>query len=443
MKGKYYDKYDTIDPQVYIKIENKKLQTQIKYMYENSSFFKERLDRVNMKPDDITCMQDLKYLPFMTKSDLRESQVVSPPLGLHQTAPHERIVRMHVTSGTTGRPVFIGLTQRDSDVWTKCGARTAWTMGLRPNDTLITCTNLSFYAGGIADHLSSEKAGAACIPVGIGQTDRILDLYSDLKPTVLFCITSYAFYLAEAAMKRDINPRELGFKKLFLGGEPGAAIPSTRNQLEEIWGAEVYDGYYGLGDVMSSFAGECEYHNGMHFCGHEAIGVELIDPISGEVIDIKDGAEGEFVITSIDREATPVLRFRTNDMVQVFTNKCKCGRTSARFKIKGRSDDMFNVIGVNVFPSAIESIIRSYRPYITGEFFVELKTLPVKPPVPIYVEVENHLPTQVKERMEQEIREKLNFRCEIFQIEKGIIKRQQHKSKRVFHLYKGDSLPDK
>lgn len=425
--------------------EEEKLRRQVAYVYVTSPFYQEKFKAVGAAPEDIRTVEDLRRLPFTTKDEIRESQATAPPFGRHQAASLEDIVRLHVTSGTTGRLTYIGLTRHDHEVWCEAGARTAWCMGLRPSDVVVHCVNYSLYGGGIADHMNLETTGACVVPLGIGQTARFLQLYKQWRPTAVFAITSYALYLAEAARGEGIDPRSMGIRLMLLGGEAGASIPSTRAQLQEIWGATIRDGMYGMAEVLASFAGECEAQDGLHFCGQEILLVEVIDPVSGEAKSFRHGEVGELVYTMIDREATPLLRFRSRDMGELILRPCACGRTSFRMKLRGRSDDMFFVRGVNVYPTAIEEVIRGLHPAVTGHFFVAIDADSATPPVDLCVE---HGEAAGKEdlaalrtKIEREIRERLNFTAAVRLVPPGHITKTEQKTRRVFKRHRGDVPP--
>lgn len=425
--------------------EEEKLRQQVAYLYARSPFYQDKFKAVGARPEDIRAVEDLPRLPFTTKDEILQSQAEAPPFGRHQAALLEDIVRLHVTSGTTGRLTYIGLTRRDHEVWCEAGARTAWCMGLRPSDVIVHCLNYSLWGGGIADHMNLETTGACVIPLGTGQTARFLQLYKQWHATAVFAITSYAFYLAEAAQAAGIDPRSMGLRLLLLGGEAGASIPSTRAQLEKTWGATIRDGMYGMAEVLASFAGECEAQDGLHFCGQEILFPELIDPATGEPKSFRDGEVGELVYTMIDREATPLLRFRSRDMGELILRPCACGRTSFRIKLRGRSDDMFFVRGVNVYPTAIEEVIRSLRPAVTGEFFVTIGAESATPPVDLCVEHGEEVGrgdlSALKTTVEREIRDRLNFAAAVRLVPPGHIPKTDQKTRRVFKRHRGAVPP--
>jgi phenylacetate-CoA ligase len=350
--------------------DDRHLQDQIAYAHQNSSYYRRRLAAAGVDPASVRSVDELVRLPFSSKDELRHEQATNKPLGEYRCAPMEEIVRIHGTSGTTGRMLLTGLTANDVSLVAECGARSLWAAGMRPDDVVFHVFNYSVYSGGVTDHLSAEHLGAAVMPIGVGQSKLFVELAEQADPTAVHSTPSYPLYLARkmrTEMKRD--PHELGLKKGFFGGEPGAGIPAVQQQLRDELGLEPFDANYGMSEVVSLFAAECDQRDGLHFCGQGAIIVELIQPDSGQVLPLATGVEGELVYTSINREATPLLRYRSGDVAHIISSApCACGRTSFRFRIMGRSDDMLWVRGVNVFPRAVEQLMAAMRPRTTGNF---------------------------------------------------------------------------
>jgi phenylacetate-CoA ligase len=267
----------------------------------------------------------------------------------------------------------VGLTARDSENWKELFARHAWTGGLRPGDSFVNPANFTLFVGGLSEAVSAEAMGVCVIPAPLATTglEKLMQLVLDLKPTVLFTTPSATVFLAKYVREQlKMEPGDLSFTKGFLAGE--AVAEKDRARIEEEWGI-VARNYYGLADVAADLASKCGEGEGMHFCGQGLVMAELINPVTLEPVPIEEGAEGEIVYTTIDREATPVIRYRCRDMVRFFTAPCRCGRTSFRFKVFGRSDDMLKVKGVNVFPSAVKDTICAFMPETTGEFRIVLR----------------------------------------------------------------------
>ncbi|MGH3032096.1 MAG: phenylacetate--CoA ligase family protein, partial [Gaiellaceae bacterium] len=302
--------------------------------------------------------------------------------------------------------------------------------GARPDDVVLHCLSYSFYTGGMSDHLAVEATGATVVPVGLGQSARLLELWPELRPTAMLSTLTYPLYLAEAAAEEGVEPRSLGLRKLLVTGEPGGQIAATRKRTEELWGATVGDSY-GLSDVWGTLAGECEERSGLHFCGQGGTLVELVEPDSGDSVAIEPGAEGELVFTHLDREASPLLRFRSRDVAVVVGVECPCGRTGFRFRVVGRSDDMFRVRGVNVFPSAVEELLREHG---CDRFAIVLERFPVEPPVAILGEGVNGR----EEELADAVRARLSFTCVI---RDAVLPRSETKAKRLYRVYAGEGPP--
>jgi phenylacetate-CoA ligase len=429
--ARYYDeRIETMPPAWTRRLEEERLAEQVNRCYERAPFYRRKLDEAGIRPESVQGVEDLRALPFTTKEELRESQSDAPPFGDFLCADPIDVVRIHLSSGTTGKPLASAYTERDVEMSSAVGARAFWAAGVRPDDVVLHCLSYSFYTGGLSDHAALEATGAAMVPVGLGQSVRLLDLWPDLRPTALFSTITYPLHLAEAALERGVDPKSLGLTKLIVTGEPGGQIAATRRRMEELWGATVGD-TYGLSDVWGTLAGECEERDGLHFSGQDATLAELVDPETGEQLPIEAGARGELVFTHLQREAAPLLRFRTRDVAEVVAAECECGRTGFRFRVAGRSDDMFRVRGVNVFPSAVEALLRERG---IDRFAIVLERFPVEPPVKILVEGVNG-----REReLAQALRARLDFTCEIAP---ATLPRTEAKSKLLYRVYEGEEPP--
>lgn len=426
------------------RLEAERLQRQILYNYAMSAFYREMLDRAGVKPTQIRGREDLPLIPFMEKQTIAASQDLGELLGINQCAPLERIVRIQATGGTTGLPMRIGLTRQDIADYSEMGARAHWAMGCRPGDIVFECMNYNLYSGGVSDHMSFENLGAATIPFGVGNSERLLRMMSGLKADVaLWATPSYAVRLAELADGLGIKPRSLRLKKGFFSGEAGMQVPGYREKIEGIWGMVARD-QYGTGE-LGLHSGECKHQNGVHYGGTGYAIAELIDPDTGAVLPFTDGRQGEVVYTSIQREAGPLMRMRSHDLMQVFTEPCPCGRTSFRFRILGRSDDMFIVKGVNVFPLAVQAVVMNFAPRLTGEFLVTLeRPPPIDYPVPLAVEVARDVPEVQHEALRRELKDQLqrevNFTAAVSLVAPGTIATEK-KTRRVVRTYRGEVIP--
>ena len=415
------------------KVQVTALKKQLAYVFDRSPFYKKKFTGAGVNPDSLNFLGDLQRFPFTTKDELRATQEEFGGLGGHQCVPMRDIVRVQGTSGTTGHPLFIGLTRNDINLWNELYARHAWTGGLRPDDVMINPANFTLFVGGLSECSGAEHMGITVIPapfVSTG-TDRFMMLIQHFKPTILFSTPSATVFLEDAV--RNIlktEPIELGFKKGFLAGE--ALSEDERNRIEKCWGLTARN-FYGLADVAADIAAECGYSPGLHFCAQGALVTEIINPETLELLPMENGVEGEVVFTTVNREATPVIRYRVRDMVRIYTGSCPCGRTGFRFHVIGRSDDMIKVKGVNVFPAAVKGIIQSFTPETTGEFRIVLpspgpsygKNLTIKVEYGKQVKIEN-LP-MLGERLKTTILEKLVFTPIIEWITAGTLERSQYK----------------
>jgi phenylacetate-CoA ligase len=441
-KGFLSEKIETMSPEELRPIQEEKFSRQLDYIWENSPFYQKKFEEHGVKRGDIRGPEDLPKLPFTEKDELRKSQEENPPLGFHCAAPMDDIIRIHSSSGTTGVPTFVGITRHDQRVWTDITARSLFAKSVRPTDVVIHAVGLTFFVGGLPVKDAIEYIGAAFVPIGTGASDRVVMTTKRLGGNVLHCTPSYAQYFADYVKKKqNMEPSELGFKKLVVGAEPGGGVPAVKKRLQEEYQCLLSEGM-GNSDAAPIIFGECPAQQGMHFCAQEYIFPELINPDSGEVIEMKDGAEGELVYTLIDRECCPVVRFRTRDRITVFTGPCECGRTSFRIRCIGRTDDMLIVLGVNVFPSAIKDIITSFRPRTTGDMIVLLdKPGPkVGPPLKVQVECapgEKDLDA-LKQELETVLRDKLVFRAEVELVPEGTLPRFEMKANLIRRLYKGE-----
>jgi len=406
------------------------LREQLIYLEARSPFYAQRLRGTTVRG-----VGDLPLLPFTTKDELREGQRREPPLGIHVCAPQEALVRIHVTSGTTGDPVAVGFTRSDHDANSAIGGAAFAIAGLRPDDVVAHCLNYALYAGGIADHMALESSGATVIPVGTGQSRRLLDLIPKLGITAIFGTLSFPAHLAARAREEGIDPAQLGIRHIVTAGEPGAGLAAVRGEIEAAWKATVAD-TFGMSDVWSTMGGACGEGEGLHLTldGHAVL--ELIDPESGEPRPLEDGASGEFVWTHLRREASPLLRYRSGDLGRVWTSRCACGRDTPRIRIDGRRDDMLRVQAVNVYPQAISSIVAE-DPRL-GRHCVVAQGDPIVPPLEVYVEA----PSEVDlDGLSVRLHDALRARFAVTRLEPGSLPVAEHKTRIVHRTARGDELP--
>ncbi len=434
----YFNPYmeKDISQQELSKLQEGKLKKQIRYVYDNSLFYRTKFDQAGIAPEQIQSLNDLRKLPFTTKDELRQSQLKAPPLGEHQSTDLERIIRIHSSSGTTGRPTYVGITKQDDEVWREIAARVFYTEGVRPSSIVIFAMGLSFFVGGLPSKDGIEHLGATFVPIGTGASERVVSSIENLGGDVLICTPSYAIYLAEFVRSLGKDPKELGIKLIGTGGEPGGGMPEIRSRIEREWGCTVVEAM-GNADMAPVLFAECRHQQGMHFLASDYVICELIDPDTEQALDLEDGNEGELVYTAIDRECVPLIRFRTRDRIKVFTSPCACGRTGFRIRCIGRTDDMLIVRGVNVFPSAIKDVVSGFMPKTTGEIQVLLpKPGPaVDPPLKIQVEYGHEISgeerSSLKNMLEHALREKLIFKAEVELVPPASLPRYEMKAKLV------------
>jgi len=336
-------------------LQEEKLVKQVKYVYENNKYYRKKMKKMEVSPDDIKGLDDLHKLPFLTKADLREAY----PYGL-LSRPIEECVRIQSTSGTTGKRVVAFYTQHDIDMWEECCARAIVAAGGTNEDVCQIAYGYGLFTGGAGLHGGSHKVGCLTLPMSSGNTARQIQFMRDLEATILCCTPSYAAYIGEKLHEMGYTPDDIKLKAGIFGAEPWTE--EMRQNIERSLGIKAYD-IYGLTEVSGpGVSFECEEQTGMHICEDHFI-AEIIDPETGEVLP--DGAEGELVFTALDKEAFPLLRYRTRDLTVLTREQCSCGRTHVKMsKPKGRSDDMMIIRGVNVFPSQIETVLlkKGYTP---------------------------------------------------------------------------------
>ena len=337
------------------KLQSEKLVKQVKHVYENVPYYRDLMDKKGVKPEDIHGIEDLHKLPFLTKSDLRDAY----PYGL-LAKPLNDCVRIHSTSGTTGRRVVAFYTQKDVDLWEDCCARAIVAAGGTNEDVCQVAYGYGLFTGGSGLHGGSHKVGCLTLPMSSGNTERQVQFMMDLNATILCCTPSYAAYIGEYLKEQGIKPEDISLKAGIFGAEPWTN--EMRRGIEESLGIKAYD-IYGLTETSGpGVAFECSEQTGMHI-NEDHFLAEIIDPDTGEVLP--EGSKGELVFTALDKEAFPLLRYRTRDICVLSRKECSCGRTLIKMaKPMGRSDDMMIIRGVNVFPSQIETVLlnEGYQP---------------------------------------------------------------------------------
>ena len=344
----YQPQIETASRETIVALQNERLVKTVKRVYENVPFYREKMDAVGVKPEDIRSIDDLHKLPFSYKKDLRDTY----PFGLF-AVPMKNVVRLHASSGTTGKQIVVGYTKNDMELWADCFARALVAAGATAEDIVHVSYGYGLFTGGLGADGGAMRIGATAVPVSTGNTQRQITIMRDFGSTILCCTPSYALHIAEVLHESGLTKDDIHLKAGIFGAEPWTN--EMRRQIEEMLGITAYD-IYGLTEVLGpGVAFECSEQTGMHINEDHFI-VEVIDPDTGEVLP--DGAQGELVFTCITKEAFPILRYRTRDIGVIHRGKCSCGRTLVKMtKPRGRTDDMLIIRGVNVFPSQIETVL--------------------------------------------------------------------------------------
>jgi phenylacetate-CoA ligase len=362
---------ETLAPDALRRLQERFWAAQWDYLRRASDFYRARLGGAL---DRAITLDGLAELPLTEKEAIRTSQERRPPYGEHVACDETRIVRLHRTSGMTGRALIMAQSAADAAVTAAVGARSMRAAGLAPGHRVVHCLNYCLWTGGVTDHLILEAAGATVIPFGVGNTRELIQTILALKPTAISCTPSYPALLEKLlAEDRGPAPRALGLELALFGGEAGLDNAEFRRRLEEVWRFRARNANYGLSEVLSILGGQCAVTNDLHFHAGDAIFAELLAPETGERLPIREGTLGELVTTHLRKECQPLVRYRTRDVVTVTgTGPCGCGRTAWRFRVTGRTDDMFKVRGVNVFPTAVRAVIADQPDLSTGHFRIRL-----------------------------------------------------------------------
>jgi phenylacetate-CoA ligase len=409
-------------------LDDAAFREQLAYLLERSAFYRERL--AGFEPAGLA---DIAQLPLTEKNELKATVTTESPIGTHLCVEPSEIVRIYSTSGTTGTPSYIPLTGDDLENWVTGSARSYAASGIAQGRRIVSTYNAGPFVAGAA-LAAFERIGLCHIPVGTGNSERLLSAIELLRPGAVVLTPSYAAHLVELAAERDLDLRSSSVEHVLVAGEPGGGEPSFRANLQAGWGARVTEAM-GVGDIGPSLFGECEEQDGMHVGARDFVHVELIEPETGEPLAIEDGAAGELVLTHLRQRAAPLLRFRTRDHVQVRTGPCKCGRTSLRLRCIGRTDDMLIVRGVNVFPSAVREVVGSFGPKVSGHVLVKPKASGVKQESPLPVSVElaqgEAADAALSEAIRERIRNVLVVQTRVELVPWGSLRRSEYKSKLV------------
>ncbi|ACX51338.1 Phenylacetate--CoA ligase [Ammonifex degensii KC4] len=405
-----------------------RLKSTVRHAYENVPFYRRKFQEAGIKPEDIRSLEDIRHLPFTTKEDLRENY----PFGLF-AVPLKEIVRIHASSGTTGKPTVVGYTREDIEVWSEVMARTLGMANASSEDVVQIAYGYGLFTGGLGVHYGAEKIGCTVIPTSGGNTKRQIMLMRDFGTTILCCTPSYACYLAEVMAELGVSPRELKLRAGLFGAEPWSE--GMRREIESNLGIEALD-IYGLSEIIGpGVAAECLCKEGLHIWEDHFL-PEVIDPATGE--PLPPGEEGELVFTTLTKRGFPVIRYRTRDISFLLPEPCACGRTHIRMgRVKGRTDDMLIIRGVNVFPSQIEEVLLSLG-YTEPHYLLVVDRERRLDVLEVWVEVSEDIfrdevrgLEELEEKIRREIEAVLGIAVKVRLVEPKTIQRSEGKAKRI------------
>jgi phenylacetate-CoA ligase len=408
-------------------LQSERLCKTVAHAYNNVKLYRDKLDKLGVKPEDIKSIDDLHKLPFTYKNDLRDTY----PYGMF-AVPTSEIVRVHASSGTTGKSTVVGYTRNDIAIWSECMARSLTMGGVTRDDIIHVSYGYGLFTGGLGGHYGGELLGAAVIPVSVGNTKRQLQIMEDFGPTVLMCTPSYACLLGDAVTEQNLRDK-LSLRVGFLGAEPWSE--NMRRQIEERLGITALD-IFGLSEICGpGVSNECECKNGLHV-QDDHFYPEIIDPDTGEILPY--GTRGELVFTCITKEALPLLRYRTRDLATLNNDVCPCGRTTIRMsKPTGRSDDMLIIRGVNVFPSQIESVLLNYA-QVAPHYLIVVNRVNNTDTLEIRVEMSDAMFSDevrqiesIERRIRHDVESTLGLSASIKLVAPRSIERSEGKAKRV------------
>lgn len=430
--GKYWNKeIETMPREELEAYQLGELKEEIAFAYEHSAHYRRAFDAAGVGPGDLKTLADLAKFPFVDKKTERETQGVGSFLGEMCCVPETDVVFIATSSGSTGVPTMSPFTQQDFDEWQDVESRWFYQTGMRKDDRYIHALNFSLYVGG-PDVIGAQKLGALSIWGGTLPSERLIFILKTYQPTCIWTSPSYAWYLGETCKKNGVDPvKDLSIRKIYVAGEMGGSIQTTREAIEELWGAEVYD-FYGLSDIFGACAAMCEAKDGLHIA-EDHILVETVDPETGDVLE--PGQTGELVYTTLRKHARPMIRFRSGDIGYIDTSKCSCGRTHGRIHVTGRKDDMFVVSAVNVFPSDIEAVVHGVKG-ITGEYLIRVYEKDYTCRYEVTIEKEDANTAEDDESLAQRVSNSLKARigvkpAKVIVEKQGTLERSTHKAKRV------------
>lgn len=410
-------------------------EKQSAYVATNSQFYQDLWAGVRPPRD----LRDLPVLPLSDKAQLRVSQADHPPFGSYLAATRREAVRLHRTSGTTGQAMNLAMSAQDCRATEIVGGRAQRSAGLTPEHTVAHCLNYQMWMGGLTDHLTLQETGALVIPFGVGSTELLIRTIQEVGVTAISCTPSYPAVLERVIEEKfpGLAPRDLGLKLGLFGGEAGLDDPSLRARLKKTWGMEPRNANFGVSDVFSNFAAQCEHDTRLHFLASDVLFPELIDPDSTEPLPIESGAVGELVLTHLIRDCQPLVRFRTGDIIAIDeTGPCQCGCTGFRFRVVGRSDDMIVVRGLNMFPTMVATVVNGFSE-LTGDYRIVLDQPPPYDALPVHVELALGIEwsTGLSEQIERDFKKTLGVTARLTLLPKGSFEVTEGKTRRVLRSY--------
>jgi phenylacetate-CoA ligase len=429
--------------ELYRRFERPRLERQLEYVVACSPFYRRKFRAFGH--DGRTLVRRFSELPFSGKAEFLSDQSEHPPFGSNLCVNSNDIRRVHKTSGTGSLPLLIAMTTEDIATTVICGARSFTASGLGPGHTVAHCLNYCLWMGGFTDHQSLEATGAAVVPWGVGNTHTLLQRIQDVQIDAIHCTPSYMAILDDVLVREfGMQPRDLGLKLGLFGCEPGIDCPGFRDAIESRWGMRAMNANYGLAEVLSIIGGECRAKTGFHFVGQGSVMVELIHPESLERLPIEAGVEGEFVLTNTNRRAQPVVRYRTGDVVRIVGHeRCRCGRSSFRFQVKGRTDDMLVVRGVNVHPGAVRTVLARYLDKLTLQFQIVVETPPPLQTILVRAErlgrVSKAACANLTKRLREDLRTQLGTGLRVELVPLGTLSLSEGKARLIVRSYLNQS----
>ncbi len=423
------EEFETLPREALDALQLKRLKKLVKRVYENVGPYRQKMEAAGVTPDDILTLADVQKLPFTSKDDLRDNY----PFGLF-AVPMDEVVRVHASSGTTGKPTVVGYTRKDIDTWSELVARCLAASGAGPDDVIHVAYGYGLFTGGLGAHYGGEKLGATVIPISGGNTKRQIMIMQDFGSSVLMCTPSYALNIAEVLAEQGVDVHALKLKVGILGAEPWSE--NMREEIEKKLGINALD-IYGMSELIGpGVANECiEEKHGLHVFEDHFL-PEIINPATGEPVPL--GEKGELVVTTLTKEAFPILRYRTKDITRLITDECTCGRSFRRIeRLSGRTDDMLIIRGVNVFPSQVEHVLMGIEE-VEPHYLLVVNREGALDILEIQVEVNEHifsdevkLLESISRRIQGEIKSLLGVNCKVRLVEPKSIQRSEGKAQRV------------